>query len=92
MNKFKLTSVEREVLTAFVQCGMRTSKVSKHLHMCITSVNFHLTKIWEKTGIDPRDFFGLVALTNARCIYQDKACFIIYDGGNERLVIKDNEI
>lgn len=88
MNKFKLSYIEREVLVAFAKCNLKPSKAAKVLHMCITSVNYHLNKIWKKTGIDPRNFFGLVSLINARCIYQDNVCFIIYDGGNERIELK----
>lgn len=91
MNKFKLSYIEREVLIAFAKGGMKPSKASGMLHMCITSVDNHLNKVWKKTGIDPRDFFGLACLLNARCIYQDKACFIVCDGGNERIEFKGEQ-
>jgi sugar diacid utilization regulator len=91
MIKFKLTYLEREVLVAFAKGGMKPSKAAKVLHMCIETVNRYLMKIWEKTGIDPKNFFGLACLLNARCIYQDNVCFIIYDGGNERIELKVSE-
>ena len=90
MNKFKLTYIEREVLVAFAKCNLKPTKASKILHMCLASVEYHLNKIFDKTGIDPRTFFGCASLLNARCIYQDKACFIVYDGGNERIEIKND--
>lgn len=91
MNKFKLSYIEREVLIAFAKCSLKPSKAAKVLHMCITSVDNYLNKIWKKTGIDPRDFFGCACLLNARCINQDKACFVVYDGGNERVELKVSE-
>lgn len=91
MNKFKLTCLEREVLIAFAKCNLKPSKASSMLHMCIASVDYHLNKIFDKTGIDPRTFFGCASLLNARNIYQDKACFIVYDGGNERIEFKGEQ-
>jgi DNA-binding NarL/FixJ family response regulator len=91
MNKFKLTYLEREVLVAFAKCNLKPSKASSMLHMCIASVDYHLNKIFDKTGIDPRTFFGCASLLNARNIYQDKACFIVYDGGNERIEFKEEQ-
>lgn len=90
MNKFKLSRLELEVLIAFAKGGMRISKASDMLHMSSTSVDSYLCKIYQRTGINPRDFFGIGCLLNARCIYQENACFIVYDGGNERIEFKGN--
>lgn len=91
MNKFKLTYEERKVLIAYAKSNMKTSIVSKILQMSISSVNNHIQKIAKKTGVDPGDFFGLACLLNARCIYQENACFIVYDGGNERIEFKGEQ-
>lgn len=90
-NKFKLTHLEHEVLIAFAKGCMKTSKAASMLHMCSASVDSYLCKIYQRTGINPRNFFGLACLLNARCIYQENACFIVYDGGNERIEFKGEQ-
>ena len=91
MNKFNLTLEERKILAIFAKCDMKVNMTAKVVYMCVASVENRLQKIQKKTGINPKDFFGLCALLNARCIYQDKSCFIIFDGGNERIEIRDDE-
>ena len=85
MNKFRLTHIESKVLITYAKCGMNIDKTSDCMRMPINTLQSYFLTIKGKTGIDPMNFFGLSALINARCIYQDKACYIIYDGGNERI-------
>lgn len=89
MNKFKLSRLEIEVLIAFAKGGMRISKASDMLHMSSTSVENYLSKIEQRTGINPRDFFGIGCLLNMRCYHQENASFLIFDGGNVRIECKE---
>lgn len=89
VNKFNLSSIECEVLVAYAKSGLIQSKAAKLMYMNSSSVIRYLNKIHKKTGIDPKNFFGLACLLNAKCVYQENACFIVYDGGNERIEFKN---
>lgn len=57
-----LTEFDREILRRWAQGNMRVSPVARTLHMHHNTVRYHLNKIMQETGKDPRSFRGLTEL------------------------------
>ena len=64
-NGQKPTAINREVQARnlhLCQNNMNATATARALNMNNSTVEFHLTAAKEKTGINPRSFFGLIAL------------------------------
>lgn len=60
--KLDLTETDKEIILAYADNDMNASETGKKLFMSTKSVQYHLDKIKQKTGFDPRKFYGLVKL------------------------------
>ena len=60
-----LKQLDREIVLAFADHGMRESKAAAALHYHPGSVTYHLDKVREVTGLDPRNFYDLIKLVKA---------------------------
>ena len=58
----KLTEDDILILRAYADCNMTAARAAAHLSYSSGAVNYHLYRIEDKTGIDPRTFWGLTEL------------------------------
>ena len=58
----KLTETNIAVIIALANNGMNVSRAAKSLYFCHSNILYHIKKIKEKTGLDPRDFYDLCEL------------------------------
>ena len=61
-NASVLDSVDVDILRAYANCGMRVYRAEQVAHYDRRTISQRLTNIRLKTGVDPREFSGLVAL------------------------------
>lgn len=54
-----------EVLREYARSNMSASKTAKALYMGKSTVNYHLDRVYEETGLNPRNFYDLVILVGA---------------------------
>lgn len=57
-----LTEADVQVIQAMAQCDMDSTKAAAMLHYHVGSVKYHIKRIREKTGLNPRGFFDLCKL------------------------------
>ena len=57
-----LSKVEKLCIRAYADNCMRRGAAAKSIHYHRSSVGYHLDRIREKTGLDPRNFYDLVKL------------------------------
>ena len=57
-----LTMKQAKTILALADCDMRPAKAALMLDCHKNTVEFRLTKIWEKTGLDPKCFYDLCQL------------------------------
>ena len=57
-----LTEFDREVLRRWDRENMLVGRTAKALHLHPNTVRYHLNKIMQETGKDPRSFWGLTVL------------------------------
>ena len=81
----RLSKKELSVLTAYAKGKMISVNAAAELGRSDTYVRNYLKKISERTGVDPRNFFGLCALLGIRSVGNKDVCFVFYDGGSERI-------
>ncbi len=58
----KLTQTDVEILKGYAECDMNIQSTGKRLHYGHGTVSYHLKRIEQKTGLNPRRFFDLVKL------------------------------
>lgn len=51
-----------EIINAMCDCSMTVSKVAKKLYLCRATVEYHITAINKKYGLDPRRYRDLKTL------------------------------
>ena len=57
-----LTPAQEEVLFAFAKNDMDAAKTSRYVHLHRNTVLWHLSRIEERTGLNPHRFYDLVEL------------------------------
>lgn len=57
-----MTEVQKRVVALMTECNMNRSAVGRVVCCNPNNVTHHCNKIQEATGLDPRNFFDLVAL------------------------------
>lgn len=60
--KLVLGDTDIDVIRAMADNGMKLSGAARNLFMDAGTVRYHVNKIRDKTGLDPRDFHDLVML------------------------------
>ncbi len=58
----ELNEFEKKLVTALADNDMNESEVAREFYMHRNTVIYHLEKLKQKTGIDPRSFYGLMEL------------------------------
>ena len=58
----ELNSKEKRILWALFRNNLNASAVSREMFFNPRTISYHLKKIKEKTGLDPRNFFDAVEL------------------------------
>lgn len=57
-----LTEDDIAILRAYADCDMNGAHTAKCLKYSSNAIFYHLTRTQDKTGIDPRTFWGLTEL------------------------------
>jgi DNA-binding PucR family transcriptional regulator len=57
-----MTELQKEIILTFALCDMNVSKTARKLYIHRNTVMFHFDKVKEKTGLDPHNFYDLIAL------------------------------
>ena len=60
-----LSETAREIIIAYASTNMNASATAKKLFRDYNGVEYHINRIKEKTGLDPRNFFDLCKLVSA---------------------------
>lgn len=58
----KLDYVDKKILLAYAENSMRAKWAAKQLDIHFNVVYNRLNRIWDKTGLDPHNFYDLVGL------------------------------
>ena len=58
----KLTKTQAEVVLGYAEASMSIADASKMIYMTKNNVAYNLTRIYEKTGLNPRNFYNLCDL------------------------------
>ena len=62
MKRFEMTPTRCRVILALAECNMSANAASNQLFLDRSCVHYHIKRIKEITGKDPRKFFDLVDL------------------------------
>ena len=62
MDRGKLTTTDREILLQFAESNMCVKSTAAAVNLHENTVRYHLNKIMQETGKDPRSFRGLTEL------------------------------
>ena len=57
-----LTEAEKKIVLAYAKCNMNAVATGRVLHYSNVTINYHLDRIQDKTGLDPRRFYDLIKL------------------------------
>lgn len=57
-----LTMKQAKVVLALAECDMRVAKAAVVLHHHPNAVDYHVEKIRQSTGMDPKNFYDLCKL------------------------------
>lgn len=57
-----LTEKQKYVIRAFADNDMNVSETARNSFCHRNTITYHLEKIYEDTGLDPRNFYDLVTL------------------------------
>lgn len=57
-----LTKVDWEVIHGMADCNLNLSETARKMFRSRTGVEYHVMRIIEKTGLDPRKFYDLMKL------------------------------
>ncbi len=60
--EMRLTKIQMEICKALAANNLNVSQAAKSLYMERTGVTYHIEKIKETIGLDPRGFYDLIAL------------------------------
>jgi len=64
MIKSALNERERETILAYAANNMSMKKTAERMFYAIGTIQWHIAKVKEKTGLDPRKFYDLVKLVS----------------------------
>lgn len=62
LRKQTISQTDLDILNAYANCDMVTRKTARTLSYNLNTVSYHLNKIKEVTGLDPKNFWELVKL------------------------------
>lgn len=62
-----MTDVEKEIIVALANNGMKIGRVGRVLYMSYNNIVYHIKKIKKSTGLDPKDFHDLGELFEMVC-------------------------
>ena len=54
-----MTEIDAIVILAFARCSMNANETARKLAYNHNSIHYHLNKVKDHTGLDPRNFFDL---------------------------------
>ncbi len=57
-----MTDRQKEIVLLMAQCNMNASAVARKAYMHRSNVLYHIEKIEQDTGLDPKNFYDLVKL------------------------------
>ena len=57
-----MTKQQAEIILAYAENDMKIRPTSEKIYMCEANVHYHLRKIEEKTGWNPKKFYDLCYL------------------------------
>ena len=57
-----LTDIDRVVIFAFAENNMSVAETARQSYLCRGSVEYHLHRVHQKTGLNPYKFYDLVEL------------------------------
>lgn len=60
----KLTQEDKNVILAFAENDMTDSKTARDLSYHRNTIKYHIIKVEEKTGLNPRKFYDLIKLVS----------------------------
>lgn len=70
-----MTQIEKEIILAYAKCNMTASETARMVHYHPNNVEYHLTKIKKKYGLDPKVFYDLVKLLEiAKGAENERSC------------------
>lgn len=60
--KRKLSTIDLEVLKAYMDANMVCTEAAKSLYMSSSNIDYHLNQIKHYSGLNPKNFYDLVKL------------------------------
>ena len=57
-----LTDIKKRILRCYAKNNMNVSSTAQELHYHRNNIEYHLTHIQAKTGLNPRNFYDLIEL------------------------------
>ncbi len=69
-----LTKEDLEVISGMAEHNMNITELARDTYQHRNSVDYHLTKILRKTGLDPKRFTGLCKLLGMAKVVQCRDC------------------
>lgn len=57
-----MTEMDKKVILALADCGMRTARAASKLYLHFNSVKYHIVRVRLETGLDPLCFYDLITL------------------------------
>lgn len=57
-----MTKHEKRIIITYAQQNMSIRQTARVMNYGATTINYHLERIWEKYGLNPKCFFDLVQL------------------------------
>lgn len=58
----ELTAIEKEIILLMADCDLKMTEVGQQIGYCRGAVFYHLKRIHQKTGLNPRSFYDLLLL------------------------------
>lgn len=57
-----MTEVKKTILRSYAKNNMNVTSTAQDLHYHRNNIEYHLTHIQSKTGLNPRNFYDLIEL------------------------------
>lgn len=57
-----MSELQKEVILTFASCNMNVCATSRRLYIHRNTIEYHLGKVKEETGLDPHNFYDLTTL------------------------------
>lgn len=57
-----MNELQKEIVKAFAETSMNTEQTAKKMYRHRNTICYHLERIHEVTGLDPKNFFDLIKL------------------------------